>query len=410
MDTRKTDVLVIGAGPAGTVASAMLARAGHDVLCLEAGQFPRFVIGESLLPRCNDILAEAGLLDAVDAWGFMPKPAATFLKGADRERFCFAEMFPGQRPAALQVTRADFDQLLATEARRCGADVRFQREVEAVEAQPDGARQFTRVRDTETSETFGVESRFVLDCSGYGRVLPRLFKLEKPPQLSPKVALFTHVEGDQRPAGAEAGDIWICVHPKGPWIWIIPFSNGRTSVGVVGEASLLEPEGATDRARLWNLLLSDPNATRRLARAAPVLKTQRLQSWSASVTRFWGPGWALAGNASEFLDPVFSSGVTLALESAHRAAKLVHRQLTGAPADWERAYAQVMERAVGVFRVFVDAWYSGELQTVMLHPAKHERIKRAITSVLGGYVLDEQNPFVQQPRATLDACLKVIGR
>ncbi len=409
MKTLKTEVLIIGAGPAGSVAGSILARKGRDVLCLEGGQFPRFVIGESLLPRCNDILEEAGLLEAVNGWGFMPKPAAKFLKGADTERFCFAEMFPGQRPAALQVTRADFDQLLATEARRQGVKVEFQCQVEAVEAQPDGRRQFTRVKDTETSESFAVESAFVLDCSGYGRVLPKLFKLEKPPTLSPKVAVFSHFEGDERPAGPEGGDIWICVHPKGPWIWIIPFSNGRTSVGVVAEPHLIEPAGASDKERLMNLLASDPNASKRLAKARPVLKTARLQSWSAAVTKFWGPGWALTGNASEFLDPVFSSGVTLALESAHRAAKLADRQLKGEAVDWDRDYTAVMDRAVGVFRVFIDAWYSTDLQKVMLHQGKHERIKRAITSVLGGYVLDEQNPFVQNARGTLDACLKLIA-
>lgn len=403
------DVLIIGAGPAGSVAGSILAKKGRKVLCLEGGTFPRFQIGESLLPRCNDILEEAGLLEAVNSWGFMPKPAAKFLKGDATERFCFAEMFPGQRPAALQVTRADFDQLLATETRKKGCDIRYQQRVDAVEVSADGKTQFTRVTDVESGATWQVESKFVLDCSGYGRVLPRLFNLEKNPTLSPKIALFAHFEGDVRPEGPEGGDIWVPITDRGTWIWIIPFSNGRTSVGVVAEPQHIEPFGKTDQERLISAIQADPHANKRLGNAVPVMKTQRLQSWSAAVTKFWGPGWAVAGNASEFLDPVFSSGVTLALESAHRAAKLADRQLNGEAVNWDDEYTTVMARAVGVFRVFVETWYTTELQRVMLFPKKADRIKRAITSVLGGYVLDDQNPFVRDTRGTLDACLKLIA-
>ena len=402
----KTEVLVIGAGPAGSVASAMLARAGRQVLCLEAGVFPRFQIGESLLPRCNDILEEAGLLEAVQARNYLPKPAALFLDGKVRERFSFAEMFPGQRPAALQVPRADFDQTLATQAARYGATIRFQQRVDAIDFQPGGSS-VTQVSDLETEQQYTVEAKFVIDCSGYGRVLPKLLQLEKEPTLGPRCAIFNHFEGDRRPAGSDEGDIWICIHPRNLWIWIIPFSNGRTSVGVVGDRKVLEAAGANDKQRLLNLLAEDPNARARLGEANPTLKTARLEGWSASVSRFHGPGWVLTGNASEFLDPVFSSGVTLALESSHRAARLAIRQLAGESIDWDQDYAQVMDRAIGVFRVFVHSWYSGQLQKVLLHQDKDARIKRAITSVLGGYVLDPQNPFVRDGKGTLGALEKL---
>lgn len=401
----KTEVLIIGAGPAGSVAGAMLARLGRQVLCLEAGIFPRFQIGESLLPRCNDILEEAGLLEAVQARRFMPKPAALFLQHGERERFSFAEMFPGQRPAAMQVPRGEFDQCLATAARGHGVDIRFQQRVDHIEFSGQGPS-LAQVTDLETNAKTTVEAKWVIDCSGYGRVLPKLLKLEKEPSLGPRVAIFNHFEGDVRPKGPDEGDIWVCIHPKGPWIWIIPFTNGRTSVGVVGERAMMESAGANDAERLMNLLKLDPNAMIRLSKAAPVLKTARLEGWSAAVTRFHGPGWALTGNASEFLDPVFSSGVTLALESAHRAAKLVHRQLAGEDVDWDKDYAQVMDKAVGVFRVFVHAWYSGELIKVLMHKEKSASIKQAITAVLGGYVLDERNAFVRDPKGTLSAAVK----
>ncbi|MBL8953509.1 MAG: tryptophan 7-halogenase [Myxococcaceae bacterium] len=402
----EAEVLVMGGGPAGSVASALLARAGRRVLCLEAGTFPRFQIGESLLPRCNDILDEAGLLSAVQARGFMEKPAALFLDGPTRERFSFAEMFPGQRPSALQVVRSDFDQTLSTAARQHGAKVLFQQRVDAIDFEADGTS-VTHVTNVETNERYDVHARMVLDCSGYGRVLPKLLSLETKPTLGPKVAVFNHFEGDVRPKGPEEGDIWITVHPDGPWFWLIPFSNGRTSVGVVGERSIIDAAGANDAGRLAKLMATDPNVTVRLRDATPTMKTQRLEGWSASVSRFHGPGWAVCGNASEFLDPVFSSGVTLALESASRAAKLAHRQLAGETVDWEADYTKVMSRAVGVFKVFVMSWYSGALQKVLLREKKDPLIKRSITAVLGGYVLDEANPFVRDGQKMIEAIAKL---
>jgi len=401
----ETEVLVIGAGPAGSVASAMLARAGRKVLCLEAGTFPRFQIGESLLPRCNDILQEAGLYEAVVSRNFMEKPAALFLDGPARERFSFAEMFPGQAPSALQVVRSDFDQTLATAARKHGADIRFQQRVDAIDFDANGS--IADVTHVETGEKYRVHARMVLDCSGYGRVLPKLLQLESKPTLGPKCAVFNHFEGDVRPKGSLEGDIWITVHPKGPWFWIIPFSNGRTSVGVVGERSVIDAAGQNDAARLAELMRTDPNVALRLATAEPTMKTGRLEGWSASVSRFHGPGWAVCGNASEFLDPVFSSGVTLALESASRAAKLAHRQLGGEKVDWDAEYTKVMSRAVGVFKIFVMSWYSGALQKVLLHQKKDSLIKRSITAVLGGYVLDEANPFVRDGQGMIDAIAKL---
>lgn len=404
----KADVIVIGAGPAGSVAGAMLARQGLKVLTLEAGTFPRFQIGESLLPRCMDILTEAGLLECVTARRFMPKPAALFLEGDQTERFCFAEMFPGQAPQALQVTRADFDQALSTQARKYGAQVLFQQRVDALELAPDGTSAKVMVTDTETNAKYTAEGRFVLDCSGYGRVLPRLLNLEAKPALAPRMALFAHFEGDTRPAGEAEGDIWVCIHPEGPWTWVIPFSNGRTSIGVVAERPLFEKHGKTDHEAFHSLLKGDPNVMKRLAKATPVMKTTRLEGWTASVSKYHGPGWAVTGNASEFLDPIFSSGVTLALESASRAAKLAARQLNGEKVDWTAEYEPPMRKAVGVFRTFVQTWYDGSLQRIFMNQQKPDKFKRAITSVLGGYVLDEQNPFVRDPQGTVRNLQKLM--
>lgn len=399
------DVLIIGAGPAGSVAGSMLARKGHRVITLEAGTLPRFQIGESLLPRCNDILAAAGLLDAVVARGYQPKNAALFLDRERRERFCFADVFPGQRTQTFQVPRDDFDQTLATAARRQGVEVRYNHKVEAIELARDEVS--LNVLDLEAERWLQLQARFVLDCSGYGRVLPRLLGLEKRSEIPPRVALFTWVEGDERPPGELEGDIWICIHPRGAWAWIIPFSNGRTSVGLVMPQSDYSSVSGCDRDRLFTLLHEDPNIHLRLRNASPVLKTVKLSGWAAAVTKFHGPGWAVTGNASEFLDPVFSSGVTLALESSSIASGLVHRSLSGEAVNWDAEYDAAVGQAVGVFKVFVRSWYEGDLPRILLRPNKSPGIKRAITAVLGGYVTDKSNPFVRDAEKVLAALVKL---
>ncbi len=400
------DVLIIGAGPAGSVAGALLARKGRRVITLEAGTLPRFQIGESLLPRCNDLLAAAGLLDAVVARGYQPKRGALFLAGERHERFCFADVFPGQATQTYQVPRDDFDQTLSTAARSQGVEVRYNHRVEAVDLRPDSVS--LTVLDVEAERRLELRASFVLDCSGYGRVLPRLLSLEKPSEVPPRMALFTWVEGDARPTGDLEGDIWICIHPRGSWAWIIPFSNGRTSVGLVMPQSDYESVGGSDRERLFALLHEDPNVHRRLRSATPVLRTGKLSGWAAAVTRFHGPRWAVAGNASEFLDPVLSSGVTLALESSSIAASLIDRSLSGESVDWDREYDGPVGRAVGVFKAFVRSWYAGELPRLIFGPKRNAEIRQAITAVLGGYVTDQGNPFVREPEKTLAALVKMV--
>ncbi|MGQ0506326.1 MAG: NAD(P)/FAD-dependent oxidoreductase, partial [Myxococcaceae bacterium] len=350
-------------------------------------------------------LEEAGLFDAVVAKKFIVKNAALFLRGDETERFCFAEVFPGQRTQTYQVPRADFDQTLATAARKNGLDLRFQQRVDSVEFSGSGAQVF--VSDTETGAKTEYHAKFVIDASGYGRVLPRLLKLEKPSVLNPRMAVMTHVEGDIRPEGDREGDIWVVIDPNGAWMWIIPFSTGRTSVGVVAEKALFDSFPGSDRDKLFAIIKQNPNSGKRLANAAPVMKTQKLEGWSAAVDRLYGPRWTLTGNAAEFLDPVFSSGVTLALESASRAAKCVERELSGETVDWHKDYGTPVEKAVSVFKVFVRSWYANELPKILLHSGKSELIKRSITAVLGGYVLDEKNPFVRDAEGTMRSLMKL---
>lgn len=386
------DTLIIGAGPAGSVAGAVLARGGRSVLCLEKDYFPRYVIGESLLPRCNALLEKVGMLQAVRSRGYMVKSGAVFLRGDERERFCFADALEGDHRDTFQVPRDDFDQLLAMEARRAGLDLRFGQRVDRVDFEPDGA--VTSVTDLDQGRSYEVRSRFVLDCSGYGRVLPRLLDLERPALLPRRVSCFTQVENDIRPDGDLEGDIWICVHPEDGWIWIIPFSNGRTSVGMICSWEHWQGVSGSAREKLFRFFQQEPNAKVRLAKAVPVAPTRVIEGYSKKVEVLHGDGWALVGNASDFLDPVFSSGVTLALETAVLAAGLVERTLSGEAVRWDEEYDAVVGKAVGVFLAFIESWYHRDLEAIFFAVEKPPRIKRFITSILGGHVLRDDNPLV----------------
>ncbi len=402
----KKDVVVIGAGPAGSVAGVTLARKGHAVLCLESGYFPRHVIGESLLPRCNALLEQAGLLEAVAARRYMVKNGAVFLRGDERQRFCFAESLKDDHPSTFQMPRDDFDQVLATEARRAGLDLRFGQRVTGVELDRDGAR--VLASDVERETSYEVDTRFVLDCSGYGRVLARLLDLERPSTLPRRVSCYTHVENDLRPAADLEGDIWICAHPDNGWIWIIPFSNGRTSIGMVCDHDDWHGMSGTNRDRLFGFLRREPNAAARLAHAVPVAPTRRIGGYSTSVAAFHGERWALAGNASDFLDPVFSSGVTLALETAMLAAGLIDRTLSGETVRWEDEYDPVVNKALGVFLAFVESWYRRDLEAIFFSTRKLPRMKRRITSILGGHVLRDDNPLTTATDGALQQLYEAV--
>ncbi|MDX2054823.1 MAG: NAD(P)/FAD-dependent oxidoreductase [Polyangiaceae bacterium] len=402
----RADVIVIGAGPAGSAASVALVAKGHRVVCLERGHFPRQVVGESLLPRANALLGQLGLLGAVERRGYMVKKAAYFLRGQERERFAFADGLAGDLPTTYQVPRDDFDQTLASEARRQGVDLRFGQEVKEVAFDHDGVTAV--VEDTWRNRSSNLRARWVLDCSGYGRVLARLLKLDVATGLPHRVACFTHFEGDARPSSDE-GDIWVCCHPNNGWLWLIPFSNGRTSVGMVCDPEYWESLPGTPLERLLSQLRRDPNAQLRLSQAVPVLPPQILREYSTKNHRLHGDRWAVAGNAGDFLDPVFSSGVTLALESATISAELIHRALSGQPVDWDAEYTVPMGQAVSVFRGLVEGWYSGMLPDIFFSQQKLVRTKAQLTSLLGGYVRRTDNPLTHDCARSLTALHSAIS-
>lgn len=395
------DVAIIGAGPAGAVAAALLRKAGRSVLVLERQHFPRFSIGESLLPQSMAYLEEAGMLQAVVEAGFQHKNGAHFVWRDKASSFDFRDKHSPGWGTTYQVERAVFDDLLIQCAAKQGADVRFGHTVHAMQT---GDAPSLDVTD-EAGDAYTVHARHVLDASGFGRVLPRLLHLEAPTRMPARAAIFTHVR-DGIPAGAtDRNKITVAVHPghRDVWYWMIPLAGGRSSVGCVAEAAFLDCTDDERDARLRALIRQEPTLGALIGDAPFLMPVRHIGGYSANVERLHGPGYALLGNAGEFLDPVFSSGVTIALRSAHLAVETLNRQLDGEVVDWNAAYDVPLRRGIDTFRAFVERWYTGELQDIIFYPHQTPLIRRMVSAVLAGYAWDTTNPYVADPVRRLDA-------
>lgn len=453
----QVDVLVIGAGPAGTVAASIVNKAGYKVKIVEKQTFPRFVIGESLLPRCMEALEEAGFLDAVRKAGFQEKGGAKFVKNGKICDYRFAEQFTKGWEWTWQVPRAEFDKILADTVQEQGVSLSYQTTVTGIEFHDDHS--VTTVTDADGNSS-QIEARYIIDGSGYGRVIPRLLGLEKPSNMPGRRALFAHTRDLRRAMSDEPNRITIVVHEPGVWIWIIPFSNGVTSLGFVGDPgyfkrfeALTEANGAiaagpgaaasgngstaaaagngstagavgsaersplasngagtaSPEAMLRAMIAAEPYLADRFKDVEWAMAPRGLESWSSTTDAFYGKGFVLTGNVTEFLDPVFSSGVTLATVSSQLAAGLVIRQLRGEPVDWEKEYSLVMMQGVDTFRSYVNTWYEGVLDTIFFADDQDPLIKSQICSVLAGYVWDTTNPYVKNHHNALHKLQSLIN-
>ncbi|MFH6602729.1 NAD(P)/FAD-dependent oxidoreductase [Maribacter algicola] len=392
MKNENVDVLIIGAGPSGAVSAAYLYRQGLNIKVVEKSKFPRFVIGESLLPRCMDHFEEVGLLDALKAQHFEVKAGARFMRGDKICNFDFSKKYTEGWDWTWQVPRADFDKTLTDTLIEWGVDIAFEHEVVAVEF--DGSNSVTTVKDIEGNLST-ISARFIVDSSGYGRVLPRLLDLDKPSDIPKHSSIFTHVKDLKRPKGREGTIITFDIVSLETWLWVIPFSNGHTSIGYVGPTDYLESFAGDNTQKLREMMRLSKYYHDRFEGLEYEFEPKMIKNFSKSVTKLHGEGFVLTGNSAEFLDPVFSSGVTFATESALQASKLIARQLKGKKVDWETDYVHHMKEGVNVFSTYVKEWYTGNLQTIFFDSNDNPVIKAQICAVLAGYVWDKTNPFVK---------------
>ncbi len=396
MKKEKIEVLVIGAGPSGCIGSAYLQSKNIDVLVVEKAKFPRPVVGESLIPRVMDHLDEIGIIPALISEGFEKKWGARFLRGKNECVFNFSQKYGEGWDWTWQVPRADFDDVVAKEVQKQGVRIDFQSEVINVEFNKNGDS-ITTVRDLDGEET-EIEAKFIIDSSGYGRVLPRLLNLEKPSSHANHSSIFTHIEDVNRSSQERGSLISFDILETEVWLWVIPFSNGKTSIGIVGPSEFIDKLSETgNTTEAMNTAIGLSEFYKERFEGLPfIFKPLLLKNYSRSVKQMYGKGYALTGNSSEFIDPVFSSGVAFATESGMLSAKLIARQLRGESVDWEKDYAGYMKRGINVFSTYVKEWYTGNLQTVFFHEPANQDIKHQICAVLAGYVWDETNPFVRK--------------
>ncbi|PCJ83276.1 MAG: pyridine nucleotide-disulfide oxidoreductase [Flavobacteriales bacterium] len=405
MSREKTDVLVIGAGPSGTVAASIVHQNGLKVQVVEKQKFPRFVIGESLLPRSMEHFEEAGFLDALSSQGFEKKFGAKFLRDGQECLFDFSKQYYDGWTWTWQIPRADFDKVMADEVEKMGVPIHY--ETGVVDVKFNGSDSITTVEDNAGNKR-EIEAKFIIDSSGYGRVLPRLLNLDETSDLSAKHSIFTHCKDTNRPEGIKGSQITFVVHRQDVWIWVIPFSNGITSLGVVGEPYFFEDFSGTPEERLRKIIEEDPHFNERFRDVEYLIEPREIKGYSIGTKKLYGDGFALTGNSAEFLDPVFSSGVCFATESGLTAAKLASQQIKGEAVDWEKQYAKYIMHGINVFRSYVKAWYDGSLQDIFFARNENPKLKRQICSVLAGYVWDETNPFVVKHERAIKALSDVI--
>jgi geranylgeranyl reductase family protein len=383
----KYDVIVIGGGPSGSTAAARLAQRGRRVLLLEKEHFPRFHIGESLLPCAMPLFEQLGVMPALQAHGFLPKYAAEFVTadGSLTRRYSFADgLIPGA-PSAFEVDRAEFDQLLLQNAARLGVEVREGTAVTRFAIDHEG------VEVTLQSATDGetrVSAELLIDATGQSSFLAGKLGLREMDRDLKNFAVFSHFEGAERYEGKRAGDISV-VLVRGGWWWVIPLADGRTSVGQVGPATMLKGR-KPDEAYFHERIAQTPYLAKRLAKATRVGPVRTISDYSYVSKRLAGDRFVMVGDAGAFLDPVFSTGVYLGMVGAFKAAEAVDAALTTRRFSRREfvAYESWLLRQVDAYKKFVKGFYKPEFVELLMTPSEFLDLRAAITSLLAGFGVD----------------------
>lgn len=363
ISSEQHEVLVLGAGPAGSAAAAILAEHGHDVLVVEREKFPRYHIGESMIPFTNLPLQRLGLADRMQSSAFVRKFSVQFVQpnGKASQPFYFFTRYGADVAQTWQVVRSEFDQLLVTHTRERGAEVR--EETEVLSLLEDGGRVIgARVRRPDGQEQ-ELRARMTLDCTGRESfsAVRNCWRL-KDPKLN-KVAVWTYYRGAQRDDGIDAGATTVAFVPEKGWFWYIPQHDDQVSVGVVAEGRYLTRGGVKDPRQIFEREIRENRWIEEHLAPGRQFGPHYLTSEYSFHSRHCGcEGLLLVGDAFCFLDPVFSSGLLLALKSGVSAGDAVHAALVDgdlAPGRFG-AYARGMREGIENMRKLVYAFYEPE--------------------------------------------------
>lgn len=379
------DVAIIGGGPAGSTAATLLARAGRRVIVFEREKFPRFHIGESLLPFSMKAFTRLGLHEKLLRAGFIKKYGGEIMGACSDTgtKFYFKDGYRSQTDHSYQVTRGDFDKVLLDHARETGAEVREQTPVDNVEFSKNGVE--LAVRSNGSSHF--IRARYLVDASGRTSVLGRQFKIKKTYDHLQKLSIFAHYDGVWRAEGVD-GTLTVLIRAVDRWFWLVPLTSERTSVGVVLDSETFRKSKSSGEDFLEQALAEQPTIAKRMTNAQRVSKVYVEADFSYRSARLHGDRWLLTGDAAGFIDPIFSSGVFLAVFSGEKCADALNAVLDH-PRKAKRLFAKYersVNRAMDIYLRFVDAWYTKEFIEIFLAPRNTLGLVAAVNAVLGGNV------------------------
>ena len=369
------DVLVIGGGPAGTTAATLLAQQGLSVTLLERERFPRFQIGESLLPYNNDLFARLGVTDQLTEGDYFPKYGAYFVTGDGKTgyRFRFDTRLEDPYRRSFQVKRSDFDHLLMKNAEKHGVDVRQETPVTTID-----------LSNPEKVVVNGdLEARFVLDASGHGSVVGNRIAARADVKSLKKIAFFAHYTNVPRDQGRDAGNT-IIVILRDAWLWLIPITADIMSVGLVVDREHYLRCGLEPEALLERTMAGAPFVAERMKRAQRVSQVYARKDFSFRMSNLAGSNYALIGDAAGFLDPIFSTGVFMAMKSADLAANAVVERLRTGSMDALLKYESDMQRGLDEYLRFIEHFYDHDFMEVFLQPSERWGLLTAVVGVLAG--------------------------
>jgi flavin-dependent dehydrogenase len=382
------DIAVIGGGPAGSTAAALLAKRGYKVIALEKAHHPRFHIGESLLPMNLPVFERLGVLEKVRAMGVF-KPGADFEANNERgyNNYAFARAIGNSPPHAYQVWRQDFDKMLYDHARECGADAREGHEV--VKAEQNGVRDTRLEVRADEGRSYSIQARYLVDASGRDAFVSSKRKLRRKNNEHQSAAIFGHFRGALVRPGEDAGNISIYRFEHG-WIWMIPLPDGVMSIGAVCRPEYLKERKGRTIEFLLETLNKNPGLKQRIERAELIGEVRVTGNYSYDSSRMGGPGWVLVGDAFAFLDPVFSSGVYLAMSGAEQACAVVDESLRD-PAREDSLLRKLEKRqraGMARFSFFIYRFNGPVLAQMFSEPRNTWQLEQGVISMLAGDLFD----------------------